>query len=35
MFIDTAVNTLNLANREDCITDDGMHYLLRMRRAGG
>lgn len=32
MFIDTPVNTLKLATLDDGITDDGTHYLLRMRR---
>lgn len=32
MFIDTHVNTLKLATLDDGITDDGTHYILRMRR---
>lgn len=32
MFIDTPHNTLKIASLEDGITDDGRHYLLRMRQ---
>lgn len=32
MFINTATNVMKLGNRDDEITEDGMHYLLRMKR---
>lgn len=32
MFIDKPENTIRLGARDDGITDDGTHYLLRMRR---
>lgn len=32
MFIDDPQNTMKIAGLEDGITDDGTHYLLRMRR---
>ena len=32
MFIDTPQNTLKLAGRQEDITNDGTHYLMRMRR---
>jgi len=32
MFIDSAKNTLRIAARDDELTPDGTHYLLRMRR---
>lgn len=32
MFIDTPQRTLIIAAKDDGITDDGTHYVLRMRR---
>lgn len=32
MFIDSAKNTMRFINAEDGITNDGTHYLIRMRR---
>lgn len=32
MYIDSPENTLRLASRQEDLTEDGTHYLLRMRR---